>query len=53
MNSKVGKRHLYFKKAETKLKHDLDISGLLKAKYGFEILKSILFDEDDLVLANY
>ena len=43
-NGKDGMRHLYFKKAKTKLKQDLDISGLLQVRYGFEILKSLLFD---------
>ena len=48
--SKIGKRHLYFRKAQERLTQDLDISGLLQVRYGFEIMKSILFDEDDLVL---
>ena len=48
--SKAGKRHLYFRKAKERLTQDLDISGLLQVRYGFEIMKSILFDEDDLVL---
>ena len=46
----IGKRHLYFRKAKERLAQDLDISGLLQVRYGFEIMKSILFDEDDLVL---
>ena len=45
-----GKRHLYFRKARDRLTQDLDISGLLQVRYGFDIMKSILFDEDDLVL---
>ena len=29
---------------------DLDISGLLQVRYGFEILKSIMFDKEDLAM---
>ena len=29
---------------------DLDVAGLLQVRYGFEILRSVLFDKDDLVL---
>ena len=45
--SKIGKRHVYFRKAKERLNNDLDIAGLLEVRYGFEILKSILFDEDE------
>ena len=48
--TKNGKRHLYFRKARERLIQDMDISGLLQVRYGFEIMKSILFDDDDLVL---
>ena len=50
---KAGKRHVYFRKAKERLTHDLDISGLLQVRYGFEIMKSILFDEDDHVLQSF
>ena len=50
---KVGKRHLYFRKATERLNHDLNISGILQAVHGFEILKSILFDEEDHVLQSF
>ena len=50
---KVGKRHLYFRKATERLRHDLDISGMLQVRHGFEILKSILFDEEDHVLQTF
>ena len=53
MKNKVGKRHFYFQKAQGRLNKDLDIAGLLQVKYGFEILKSILFDEDDLLLTSF
>ena len=48
-----SKRHLYFKKAMLKLKHDLDIAGLLQNRYGLEIIKSILFDDEDLKLLSF
>ena len=47
MNNDLSKRHLYFRKGNYKLSHDLDITGMLHARFGYEILKSILFDEDD------
>ena len=52
-HGKVGKRHLYFRKATERLNHDLDISGMLQVRHGFEILKSILFDEEDHILQSF
>ena len=53
MKNKANIRHFYFRKAKARLDHDLDISGLLQIRNGFEILKSIIFDEDDLWLQSF